>query len=85
VIGGDEFALRRGQRYGTLVVDLERRRPLDLWPDQTAESFASWLAAPSGIAVITRDRSGSFAECGLKESFAAIGSILCRFWGPHTA
>jgi transposase len=72
VSGVDEFALRRRQRYGTLVVDLERHRPVDLWPDQTAESFVSWLRAHPGIAVITRDRSGSFAEAARRGAPAAV-------------
>jgi transposase len=62
VLGVDDWAYRKGRRYGTLLVDLERHRPVDLLPDRTAESLATWLAAHPGVRLVTRDRSGSYAE-----------------------
>ena len=46
VVGIDDWAWRRGQRYGTLVVDLERNRPLDLLPDRDAQTVEAWLKPP---------------------------------------
>jgi transposase len=62
VLGVDDFALRKRQTYGTILVDLERRQPVALLPDRTAETLAQWLQAHPGVDVITRDRSSTYAE-----------------------
>ena len=50
VVGVDEWAWRKGQRYGTLLVDLEKHMPVDLLADACAESFAEWLQAHPSVA-----------------------------------
>ncbi|ANZ15374.1 IS6 family transposase [Streptomyces noursei ATCC 11455] len=62
MVGVDEYATRKGRVYGTVLVDVETRRPVDLLPDREASSLAAWLAERPGIKVVCRDRAPFFAE-----------------------
>lgn len=78
VLGVDDFALQKGRVYGTILVDLENHRPVDLLPDRTAASFTTWLRAHAGVAIITRDRSTEYAR-GATEGAPDARQIVDRW------
>jgi len=62
VLGIDDFAIRRGDKYGTILINIETSKPLELLPDRTAEAVMPWLASHPEIQVVSRDRASAFAD-----------------------
>jgi transposase len=72
IVGIDDFAWKRGQRYGTIVCDLERRWVIDLLPDREAATVAAWLAAHPEITIVSRDRGGSYRQAATQGAAQAV-------------
>ncbi len=62
VLGFDDFAFRKRHNYGTILIDLESRQPIDLLPDRESKTVSDWLKAHPGIQIVSRDRSMQYAE-----------------------
>ena len=61
VVGLDDWAWRRNQRYGTIICDLERRKTIALLPDREPATAEAWLCGQPQISVVARDRGGGYA------------------------
>ncbi len=66
VLGIDDWAWKKGQTYGTILVNLETRRPIELLPDRSTETAEAWLRAHPEVEIVSRDRGGEYAAAAKK-------------------
>jgi len=81
-VGVDEWAWRRGHRYGTILVNLADHRVVDLLPDRSAATVAAWLAEHPTISVVCRDRSDLYADSIRRGAPEAV-QVVDRFHLVH--
>jgi transposase len=77
-LGVDDWAFRKGQRYGTVLVDLENQCPVDLLPDREPSSLVAWLQDHPGVEIISRDRGDCYTKAATEGAPEAI-QVADRF------
>jgi transposase len=78
ILGVDDFAFRKGQRYGTILVDLELNQPIALLADRKAETLTDWLTQHPGVEVLSRDRSKTY-KSAMDKGAPAATQVADRF------
>jgi transposase len=62
VLGVDDFSVRRGQSYNTILTGMGSHKPVDVLPDRESGTLAAWLREHPEVQTVCRDRAGAHAE-----------------------
>lgn len=81
VVGIDDWAIKRGHNYGTIVVDLERREPIEVFVGRETDAVVAWMRANPSIEIVARDRAGAYSEAAEIAEIALPNAVqVCDRW-----
>jgi transposase len=83
VLSVDDFCFCRRRSYGAILIDLERRIPIDLLPDREAETFKKWRLPHPGVQIISRDRGGAFADVQIEGESCRFRNKYLPLFAPY--
>ncbi|SFN72636.1 ISL3 family transposase [Salegentibacter flavus] len=78
IVGVDDWAFKKGRNYGTIIVDLEQRKVIDLLPNREAGTLSQWLSRHPEIHTVSRDRASAYSR-GIKDGTANAIEVADRF------
>ncbi len=82
-LGIDDFSFRRGGRFGTILVNLESHRVVDLLPDRKADTAAAWMRKLPDLMVVSRDRGGEYASVQMEGESCRFRKRYLPFFAPY--
>src|SRR5258708_31854920 len=84
ILGIDDWSWKKGVTYGTILVDLELRKPIELLPDRSAETSQAWLRTHPEVEVVSRDRGGGYAAAAKERAPQGRASLPAELppWLP---
>ena len=77
-IGVDDFAFKKRQKYGAIIVDEATHQPVAVLDGRDGETLKEWLKQNKHVTTVTRDRASAYAKA-IEEVLPECMQIADRF------